>query len=87
MTNEQFPMNNGVTPLAVPLASVLSPEFVDDAPGLSSIPPTPGACTHPSGGYPMPARPYPGSVRSEADLRAGDGLARGRSVLGMDLRP
>jgi len=30
----------------------------------------------------MPARPYPGSVRSEAALRAGDGLARGRGVSG-----
>ena len=30
----------------------------------------------------MPARPYPGSVRSDADLRAGDGLARGRGVSG-----
>ncbi len=25
----------------------------------------PGACTHPSGGYPMPARPYPGSAATE----------------------
>jgi len=30
----------------------------------------------------MPARPYPGLVRSDADLRAGDGLARGRRVSG-----
>jgi len=74
-------------------ASVLSPKFVDDVPGLSSTPPTPGAYTHPGGWVPGTARPCSGSSRLRRDSEpepAGGYLSEGRvrrSVLGMDLRP
>jgi hypothetical protein len=49
--------------------------YGDVSPVPRTDPRTPGASSR-------PARPYPGSVRSDADLRAGDGLARGRGVSG-----
>jgi hypothetical protein len=63
--------------------SVLSPKFVDDMPGLRSIPPTPCACTHPVGWVPGTARPCFGSSRLRRD--SGPEPARGVPIRRMGL--